>query len=80
MDCPKCGKTMENGHLWGHRREMPIFWLPEEHKNSFFMYTDNAVLKRDGLVFDKDFLEVPRLETCICRNCGVGMFVFGSDN
>ena len=80
MDCPKCSKVMEKGCLIGSNVNIPFFWLPEEHKNSFFMYTDNAVLKRDGLVFDKDFLEVPRLETCICRNCGIGMFVFDSDN
>ncbi len=76
MDCPKCGKSMENGYLIGGNVNVPIFWLPEAHKDSFFLYTDNAVLKRNGIVFDKHFLSKPRLEACVCRTCGVGMFTF----
>ena len=80
MDCPKCGKAMETGYLLGSRRDLPIYWLPKEHKDDFFIYTDKAVYKRDGLVWDKGFLEQPLLETYICRDCGIGMFTFNTDD
>lgn len=76
MDCPRCGKRMENGYLVGANVNVPLFWLPEEHKDSFFLYTDDAVWKRNGLVFEKEVLERPLLETHICRSCGIGMITF----
>lgn len=76
MDCPKCGKPMEHGYLIGTSASVPIFWLPEAHKYPFFLYTDNAVLKRNGIIFETELLKRTRLETYVCRACGVGNFTF----
>ena len=67
---------MENGYLVGANVNVPIFWLPESHKDSFFLYTDNAVCKRNGIIFESDILKKTYLKTYICRNCGIGMITF----
>ena len=67
---------MDEGFLYGSRRDTPLYWLPENEKLMFF-YRDEAVWKRKGIVFDKEALLSPaKLRTYLCQSCGYGIFPF----
>ena len=55
MNCPKCGKEMENGYLYG---QAPLLWSERSEKK--------LLIARDGdeQIFDGGFPQA-----CICKKC-----------
>ena len=73
MNCPYCGKPMEEGRVPGDRQH-GMFWLPENAEIAVAFA--NWVVDEEGGIplADPKFFGFPYLKTYICRACKKGIF------
>ena len=75
MNCPYCGKPMEEGRIPGDRQN-GMFWLPEGEDISVAFAHWVADEKGGIPLADPKFFGFPSLKAHICRDCKKGVFAF----
>jgi len=75
MECPYCGKPMEDGRIPGDRQN-GMFWLPENEEISV-AFANWVMDEKGGIpLADPKFFGFPYLKAYICRECKKGVFEF----
>ncbi len=76
MNCPFCGKFMENGKLYNGRRDIGLIWLPEEAKLPL-LFSEEKIHERNGIILSEatyiPFI-FPFVNANVCRDCRRGVF------
>lgn len=72
MNCPYCGKPMEEGRLLG-RRDFGHVWLPQEVSTPAMLSRKN-VENKNGIILNDPTILRPGVDAYICRACKKGVF------
>ena len=72
MNCPYCGKPMEEGRLLG-RRDFGHVWLPQEVSTPA-MLSRKIVENKNGIILNDPTVLRPGVDAYICRTCKKGVF------
>lgn len=79
MNCPKCGKPMEEGTMYSAHYP---YWTPERTEiRSFYVPKDAFRLRPVGdhtnsPLSPKAISSIHQFDTAICRACGTAVFSF----
>ena len=87
MNCPKCGKEMEQGYLYSPHRQVPIIYGPQNIK-----YPSFKIYAKPGDYRDLGLLDIEsgtketianvrrhRVIAYICKECRTGVFEYDED-
>ena len=86
MNCPKCGKEMEEGYIYSGVRTTPILYYPKGLKPTFWQYgfSKKRFFKEGRLSIECDRKETMyqirlhghRAIAYVCKDCRIGFFEY----